>query len=354
MSELFTPLTLRRLNIRNRVFLSPMCQYSATDGLPGPWHLVHYGSRAVGGAGLVMVEATSVAPLGRITPYDLGLWSESHARAFRPLTAFIKGQGAIPAVQLAHAGRKASCAAPWQGGGPLMPNQGGWQPLAPSPLPFFGQCYAPKEMESFDLEEVVTQFEEATQWAFQAGFEAVEVHMAHGYLLHEFLSPLTNRRTDDYGGALENRMRLPLRVAKAMRGVWPDDLPVLARISATDWVEGGWDLPQSVMLAKALKSKGIDLIDVSSGGLTADAQLPFAPGFQTPFAAAIRREAGLAVGTVGLITTAAQAEHILVTEQADAVFLGRELLRNPYWPQEATRELGDDVSWPDQYARAKR
>ncbi|MGD9786500.1 MAG: NADH:flavin oxidoreductase/NADH oxidase [Sulfuricellaceae bacterium] len=353
MSQLFTPLTLRGLTLRNRVFLSPMCQYSANEGMPGPWHLVHYGSRAVGGAGLVMVEATSVVPHGRISPHDLGLWSDVHARAFRPLAAFIKDQGAAPAVQLAHAGRKASCAAPWDGGAPLMPNQGGWQPLAPSPLPFFGQCYAPKEMSLQGIDEVVVQFAEAAHRARESGFDAVEVHMAHGYLLHEFLSPLTNRREDDYGGSLENRMRLPLRVAKAVRDVWPDDLPVLVRLSATDWVEGGWDLPQSVMLAKQLKALGIDLIDVSSGGLTADAQIPFAPGFQTPFAAAIRQEASIAVGTVGLITRPSQAEQVLATHQADAVFLGRELLRNPYWPLEAAKELGVDPTWPKQYQRAK-
>lgn len=353
MSSLFSPLPLRQLTIRNRIFLSPMCQYSATDGLPGPWHQVHYGSRAAGGAGLVMVEATAVAPEGRISPRDLGLWSDEHARALRPIAVFIKEQGAVPAIQLAHAGRKASCDVPWKGSRLLSPAEGGWETLAPSPLPFSAGSPPPKEMTAADIAAVTAQFVAAAHRAQDAGFEVVEVHMAHGYLLHEFLSPLTNRRTDAYGGSLENRLRLPLEAAQAVRAVWPDDWPVFARISATDWAEGGWDLAQSVQLAKALKAKGIELIDVSSGGLLPDAIPPAAPGFQTPFAEAIRREAGIATGTVGLITEAAQAEHILVTGQADAVFLGRELLRNPYWPLQAAHVLGEDVSWPNQYQRAK-
>ncbi|MBZ0090745.1 MAG: NADH:flavin oxidoreductase/NADH oxidase [Sulfuricellaceae bacterium] len=353
MSLLFTPIKLRELEIRNRLFMSPMCQYSATEGYPSPWHLTHYGARAVGGAGLVMVEATAISPEGRITPQDLGLWDDGHVQALKPITRFVRDQGAAAAIQLAHAGRKASCDTPWNGGQPLMPNAGGWRPIAPSPLPFFGQCYAPQEMGEEDIDAVVARFVAAAGRSLAAGFEAVEIHMAHGYLLHEFLSPLTNRRTDGYGGSLENRLRLPLRVAQAVRRAWPETLPLLVRISATDWAEGGWDLAQSIVLARELKAIGVDLIDVSSGGLLAEAQIPAAPGFQTPFAAAIRAETGIAVGTVGLITEAIQAEHILVTGQADAVFVGRELLRNPYWPLQAARELGDEVSWPQQYQRAK-
>lgn len=353
MSKLFSPLRLRSLEIKNRIFLSPMCQYSATDGMPGQWHRVHYGARAVGGAGLVMVEATAVAPEGRITPYDLGLWSDRHAEAFREITTFIKQQGAVPAIQLAHAGRKASCDQPWKGGRPLPPDNGGWQPLAPSPLPFSAASCIPREMSAADIDTVIEQFAAAAKRALAAGFEVVEVHMAHGYLLHEFLSPLTNQRNDGFGGDFDNRIKLPLRAAQEVREIWPAALPVFVRISATDWAEGGWNLAQSVELARRLKSIGIDLVDVSSGGLTADAIPPAAPGFQTPFAAAIRRETGIPTGAVGLITEAVQAEHILVAEQADAVLLGRELLRNPYWPLHAAKSLGDDVAWPLQYQRAK-
>ncbi len=353
MSQLFTPIKLRELEMRNRIFLSPMCQYSATEGLPSSWHAVHYGARASGGAGLVMLEATAVSPEGRISPYDLGLWNDAQTQALQPIARFIKEQGAAAAIQLAHAGRKASCEAPWNGGAPLQSGAGGWQAIAPSPLPFSAQGPAPQEMNQQDIDAVAARYVAAAERSLAAGFEAVEIHMAHGYLLHEFLSPLSNRRADGYGGSLENRMRLPLRVADAVRRIWPDSLPVLARISATDWMEGGWDLAQSITLARELKTLGIDLIDVSSGGLLAQAQAPIAPGFQTPFAAAIRAEAGIAVGTVGLITEAMQAEHILVTGQADAVFIGRELLRNPYWPLQAARELGDDIPWPPQYQRAK-
>lgn len=353
MSRLFSPLKLRGLEFRNRIFLAPMCQYSARDGLPGSWHLVHYGSRAAGGAALVMLEATAVSPEGRISPFDLGLWNDAQAQALAPLARFIKEQGAAPAVQLAHAGRKASADAPWLGGNPLPPEKGGWLPLAPSALPFAPEHALPQALDEGGIGAVVEQFRAAAERALAAGFEVAEVHMAHGYLLHEFLSPLSNRREDAWGGSLENRARLPLRVAEAVRAVWPERLPLFVRISATDWVEGGWDLEQSVQLARWLKERGVDLIDCSSAGLTVDAVIPAAPGFQTPFATTIRQRAGIPVGAVGLITQAAQAEQIVTTGLADAVLLGRELLRDPYWPLLAARELGAEGPWPRQYLRAK-
>jgi 2,4-dienoyl-CoA reductase-like NADH-dependent reductase (Old Yellow Enzyme family) len=353
MTGLFTPLTLRELSVRNRIFVPPMCQYSATDGVPNDWHLVHYGTRAVGGAGLIVVEATAVCPEGRISPYDLGLWSDEQSRAFAPVTRFIKEQGAVPAVQIAHAGRKASTDAPWLTGATLAPGRGGWEPLAPSALAFSSAHTAPRALSRADMDTVVRQFAEGAQRAQAAGFEVVEVHMAHGYLLHEFLSPITNKRDDEYGGSLENRARLPLAVARAVRAAWPEELPVFVRISATDWVTGGWDLAQSVQLAKWLKDIGIDLIDCSTGALVPDAPMPAGPGFQVPFAAAIRKDADIATAAVGFITEAYQAEQIVATGQADAVLLGRELLRNPYWPLRAARRLGADIPWPRQYLRAK-
>ena len=353
MSKLFSPIRLRELNIKNRIFMAPMCQYSADDGMPNEWHRTHYGARAAGGVGLVMVEATAVCPEGRITPYDLGLWSAQQAEAFRPITAFIKEQGATPAIQIAHAGRKAGCAQPWKGGKSISLQEGGWQPLAPSALAFSADSNMPKEMNQADIDNVVSQFADATKRALTAGFEVVEIHMAHGYLLHEFLSPLTNHRSDAYGGSFENRARLPLRVAQAVRDLWPSDKPVMVRISATDWVEGGWDLAGSIELVKQLKSIGIDHVDVSTGGLVPDAVVPAAPGFQTPFAASLRKETGMSVSTVGLITDAKQAEAILLAGQAHAVSIGRELLRNPYWPLQAASILGEDISGPLQYERAK-
>jgi len=353
MSILFSPLRLRGVICRNRIFLSPMCQYSAEGGLPTDWHLVHLGSRAVGGAGMVVVEASAVCPEGRITPDDVGLWSPEHARAFQRITRFIEQQGAVPAIQLAHAGRKASTSAPWKGGKPLAPRDGGWQPLGPSALPFSPAHSVPTALNEAGIDSVVRQFAAATAYARDAGFKAVEIHMAHGYLLHSFLSPLSNRRTDDHGGTFENRMRLPLRVVDAVRGAWPDDLPVMVRISATDWVEGGWDLEQSVALSRELAARGVDLVDCSSGGLTPDAAVPAGPGFQTRFAREIRAAVGIATGAVGLITSAQQAEQIVAQGDADAVLLGRELLRRPYWPLEAAASLGADPPWPVQYLRAR-
>ncbi len=353
MSALFTPLNLRSVTFRNRIFVSPMCQYSSRDGMPTDWHLVHLGSRAVGGAGLVMVEATAVSPEGRISPDDSGIWDDRHADGFAPIARFIAEQGAVPGIQLAHAGRKASTDLPWRGGLPLEPEARGWQPVAPSPRPFDSSHPVPRELSEADLDDVVRQFVEGARRALAAGFRVAEIHMAHGYLLHEFLSPLSNRRTDEYGGSLENRLRLPLRVARAVREAWPVDLPLFVRISATDWVEGGWDLGQSVVLARHLKKTGVDFIDCSAGFLTPDAAIPFGPGYQTPFATAIRHEAGIATGTVGFITQPAQAEQIVATGLADAVFLAREMLRDPYWPLHAAHTLGVDIPWPVQYERAK-
>jgi 2,4-dienoyl-CoA reductase-like NADH-dependent reductase (Old Yellow Enzyme family) len=353
MSVLFSSLRLRGVDFRNRIFVSPMCQYSATDGLANPWHLVHLGSRAVGGAGLVMVEATAVTPEGRISPGDMGLWSDAHTEALKPVVQFIKAQGAIPGIQLAHAGRKASVDVPWRGGKPLDATSGSWQTVAPSALAFAPGSPVPHSLDRGECDQIQQAFVAATKRALAAGFEVVELHMAHGYLLHEFLSPLSNQRADDYGGSLENRARFPRRVAEAVRACWPDTLPVFVRISATDWVEGGWDLAQSIQFARWLKEDGIDLIDCSSAGLVADARLPAGPGFQTPFATAIREQAGIATGAVGFVTDPAQAEQIVATGLADVVFMAREFLRDPYWPLRAARELGVEMHWPAQYERAK-
>ncbi|HEY8369625.1 MAG TPA: NADH:flavin oxidoreductase/NADH oxidase [Thermodesulfobacteriota bacterium] len=352
MSRLFSPFRLRDIEFRHRVFVSPMCQYSSEDGMPTDWHLVHLGSRAVGGAALIMVEATAVSPEGRISPDDSGLWSDRHAEAFRRITTFLKAHGAVPGVQLAHAGRKASTDAPWRGGKPLAPSARGWQPVAPSAVPF-GEGYPePRELSRSDIDGVVAQFVDAARRALAAGFEVIELHMAHGYLLHSFLSPLANRRTDEYGGSLENRMRAPLAVAAAVRQAWPANRPLFVRISATDWVDGGFTLEEAVELSKRLAALGVDLIDCSSGGIVPWAKVPMAPGYQVPFAATIRREAKVPTAAVGLITAPEQAEQIVVTGQADAVFLGRELLRNPYWPLHASRALGAPLVYPPQYLRA--
>ncbi|MEL5847983.1 MAG: NADH:flavin oxidoreductase/NADH oxidase [Candidatus Igneacidithiobacillus chanchocoensis] len=352
---LFSPWQLRSVTLRNRIVMAPMCQYSTPDGVASDWHLVHLGSRAVGGAGLVMVEAAAVSPEGRISPDDLGIWTDAQAEALRPIVDFVHQQGAVAAIQIAHAGRKASTAAPFHGGTPLPPGSDrGWQPIGASPLPFSPQHTVPLEMSKAELDQVRADFVAAAQRALRAGFRILELHMAHGYLLHSFLSPLSNQRQDDYGGSLEKRMRFPLEVARALRACWPEELPLWVRISATDWVDGGWDIEQSVVLAQALREIGVDVIDCSSGGMTPDARIPAGPGFQVPFAERIRREVGLPTVAVGLITEPMQAEQILVTGQADAVALARELLRNPYWPLQAAQALGVDWAWPAQYDRAKR
>lgn len=353
MSKLFSRFKLRGLEFKNRIFVSPMCQYSAQDGIANTWHQVHLGSRAVGGAALVMVEATAVVPEGRISPYDMGLWSDRHAEALAPIARFIHEQGAAPGIQLCHAGRKASTDAPWFSRGTLSPENGGWQVVAPSAVPFSPNSPQPIALSVAEMDGIVAAFAAAAKRSLAAGFEVLEIHMAHGYLLHEFLSPLSNHRDDAYGGSLENCARLPLRVVKAVREVWPQNLPLFVRISATDWVVGGWDLAQSLQFSLWLKEAGVDLIDCSSGGMTPDARIPAGPGFQTPFATAIRQELGIAVGAVGLITAPEQAEQIVATGLADVVFLARELLRDPYWPLHAADRLGVEVAWPLQYQRAK-
>jgi 2,4-dienoyl-CoA reductase-like NADH-dependent reductase (Old Yellow Enzyme family) len=353
MSELFKPLRLRGVTFKHRIFVSPMCQYSSEDGLPTDWHFVHLGSRAVGGAALVMVEASAVCPEGRISPTDSGLWSPAHAAAFARITAFVRAQGAVPGIQLAHAGRKASTAAPWLGTGRLTPAEGGWETLAPSAVAFADNYPTPHAMSLREIDTVVAQFEEAARLSLAAGFDVVELHFAHGYLVHEFLSPLSNQRTDEYGGSLENRLRLPLRIARAVRAIWPPEKPLFVRVSATDWVDGGWDLPGTIALARGLRELGVDLLDCSSGGNAAHAKIPVGPGYQVPFAAAVRKEVGMPTGAVGLITDAKQAEAIVASGQADAVFLARQLLRDPYWPLHAAHELGADITWPKQYERAK-
>ena len=352
MSLLFSPLQLRSLTLGNRIMVSPMCQYSAADGMPNEWHLVHLGSRAVGGAGLVCAEASGISPEGRITPHDAGIWSEAHAKAWQPVAAFIRAQGSVPAIQLAHAGRKASTARPWDGGKPLAQADGGWTTLGPSETAF-GAYPPPRALSLEDIRGVVENFRRAAGFALQAGFEVVEVHGAHGYLLHSFCSPLSNRRNDEYGGTLDNRIRLPLEVARAVREAWPQDKPVFYRISASDWAPGGWDLEQSVALCRRLKEIGIDLIDCSSGGNVHDAKVKLGPGYQVPFAETIRREADIPTCAVGLISEAVQAEQILSLGQADAVCLARAMLRDPYWPRHAAKALGVAMPWPDPYKRGE-
>lgn len=331
-----------------------MCQYSSTDGLPTDWHLVHLGSRAVGGAGLVMVEASGVSPEGRITDWDSGIWSDAHAQAFAPIVRFIGEQGSVPAIQLAHAGRKASTDAPWRGGKPILDGPHSWTPVAPSAIPFAPGWHVPHALTKDEIESVVADFERAADLSLAAGFNVIELHMAHGYLLHEFLSPLCNERTDEFGGSLENRMRVPLLVAERVRKRWPEELPLFVRISASDWAEGGWDLEQSVVFTRHLKRLGVDLIDCSSGGAVHHAKIELGPGYQVPFAREIRKRTEIATGAVGMITDALQAEEIIRDGAADVVLLARQMLRDPYWPLHAAKELGVDVKWPDQYLRAKQ
>lgn len=350
--KLFTPLRLREIEFKSRIAVSPMCQYSAIDGHPTTWHLVHLGSRAVGGAALVMTEATAVQEIGRISPTDTGIYLDGHVDSWRPIAKFVREQGAVVGMQLAHAGRKASTAAPWLGGKPIPVVGGGWTPVAPSAVPFDSGYNVPKEMRVVDIEQVVVDFASAAQRALQVGFQVVEIHAAHGYLLHEFYSPLSNFRKDEYGGSFDNRIRLLLRVAETIRDFWPAENPVFVRISASDWQEGGWDIQQSVELCRRLKGVGIDLVDVSSAGAVPGVRVPVGPGYQTEFAATIRRESGIPTGTVGVITDAVQAETILATGQADMVFLAREMLRDPYWPRRAAQELGQKIKAPVQYERA--
>lgn len=352
MSSLFSPLRLRELSFRNRVFVSPMCQYSCNEGLAAPWHLVHLGSRAVGGAALVIAEAAAVVAEGRISPHDLGIWSAAHAQALQPIAAFVREQGAVAGIQLAHAGRKASTARPWEGGAAVTVAHGGWQPVAPSALAYSDRYWTPRELTRDEIVQLPRRFAEAAERALGVGFQLIELHLAHGYLLHQFLSPLSNRRSDEYGGDFAGRTKLPLEVVRAVREAVPAQLPVFVRISATDWVPGGWDLAQSVAFARLLQAAGVDLVDCSSGGLAPSQQISVGPGYQVPFAETIRREAKIATGAVGLITEPAQAEAIIASGQADAVLLARAFLRDPYWTRHAAIELGAKSHWPTQYGRA--
>jgi len=352
-AHLFSPLPLRSVTLRNRIGVSPMCQYSAADGVANDWHFVHLGSRAVGGAGIVIAEATAVAPEGRITPGCLGLWSEKHIEPLARITKFVKEQGAVAGIQIAHAGRKASAALPWNGGAHLSAGQGGWETIAPSAIPFGGDLpKAPRAMTETDIARVQNDFVATARRALAAGFNFLELHAAHGYLFNEFLSPLANHRTDEYGGSFENRIRFLLDTARAVRKVWPENLPLAVRLSAIDWKEGGWQIEDSIALAKLLKTEGVDLVDCSSGGVVPDAKITVAPGYQVPFAEKIRRDADISTAAVGFITEARQADDIVRSGRADLVLLARQMLAEPYWPAHAAKALGHQLTPPNQYARA--
>lgn len=353
MPHLFDPLDLRSIHLKNRIVVSPMCEYSAVDGMPNDWHLVHLGSRAVGGAGLVFAEATAVEADGRISETDTGIYNDSQVEAWARISKFIEDQGSVPGIQLAHAGRKAGTQAPWSGAPPLSPVNSAWSPIwSSSAIPFTDKWQVPVSLDNEGLQRVREAFRDATKRSVEAGFRVIEVHGAHGYLLHQFLSPLINHRSDEYGGSLENRMRFPLEIVEIVRDAWPAELPIFVRISATDWVDGGWDLAQSVEFAKECKKLGIEVIDCSSGGAVMGAEIPLGPGYQVPFSEAIRREAGIATGAVGMITEPTQAEQILVDGKADLIVIARELLRDPYWPRRAAKELGAEIQAPNQYGRA--
>ena len=353
-ADLLAPLDLRGMTVANRVAMSPMCQYVAENGVANDWHLVHVGSRACGGVGLIVVEATAVTPEGRITPGCLGLWNELHVAPLARIVRFAHGQGVKIAIQLAHAGRKASCDVPWRGGGKLAEEEGGWPVVGPSPVPFRDGDHDPHPLSRDEMQGIIRAFGDAARRAIRAGFDAIELHSAHGYLLHSFLSPLSNRRTDDYGGSLTNRMRLLTEVAEHVRGVMPGDMPLLVRISATDWVDGGWGLEESVTLAKQLARAGVDLIDVSSGGAVPFATVPVGKGYQVPLAGTIRREAGVMTGAVGLISEPGEANDIICRGDADMVFIGRQLLREPYWTLRAMAEMDAEPTWPLSYGYAVR
>ncbi len=352
MSKLFSPLTIKNVTLKNRVVVSPMCQYSSVDGFANDWHLVHLGSRAVGGAGLVFTEATAVSPEGRISPDDLGIWKDEHIPTLKRITDFIHANGSIAGTQLAHAGRKASHASPWKGGKQVDVANGGWLTLGPSAVGFKPEEIPPAELDGVGIRKVISDFKAAAQRALNAGFKVIEIHVAHGYLIHEFLSPLSNHRTDHYGGSFENRTRLLREVIASVQSVWPKENPLFVRISASDWTDEGWTINDSVALASVLKSLGVDLIDCSSGGNSATVRIPLGPGYQVPFAEAVRTS-GILTGAVGLITTAEQAEAVLAEGKADVVFFAREILRNPYFPLQAAQQLGDEIEWAVQYVRAK-
>ncbi|MFC4212038.1 NADPH dehydrogenase NamA [Pedobacter lithocola] len=354
MSKLFSPLKLKDITLKNRIVISPMCQYSAIDGFANDWHLVHLGSRAVGGAGLIIQEATAVVPEGRITHADLGIWKDEQVEKLKQIVSFIHDNGSIAGIQLAHAGRKASCDLPWQGGEQLAEGENSWLPVGPSSIPFKAGQVTPHELSIKEIQDIVFAFRAAAKRALDAGYKVVEIHAAHGYLLHQFFSPLSNKRTDVYGGSFENRIRFTIDIVEAVQSVWPENLPLFVRISATDWTEGGWNEEDSVQLAAVLKDKGVDLIDASSGGNVPDAKIPAGPNYQVPFADKIRNEVGIYTGAVGVIVDAHQAEEILQNDKADLIFIARESLRDAYFPTHAAQILGDDVEWPNQYVRAKR
>jgi 2,4-dienoyl-CoA reductase-like NADH-dependent reductase (Old Yellow Enzyme family) len=352
MAHLFEPLALRDVVLKNRIAVPAMCQYSAQDGIASDWHFVHYGTRAVGGAALIVTEATAVVPEGRISPADLGLWDDGQVEPLARVVRFAQAQGCPMAVQLAHAGRKACVRRGWEAQTPIPAGGGGWPVVGPSPIPFSSAHPMPVELDAAGIQAIVTRFAAAARRAHATEFSAVEVHAAHGYLLHQFLSPLSNRRDDDYGGSFANRTRLVIEVVDAVRAAWPERLPLIVRLSATDWVDGGWTPEETVALCRVLKTRGVDLINVSTGGATPDARIPAGPGFQTEFAERVRREVGILSAAVGLITAPAQADHVVRSGQADVVLLGREILRNPYWPLTAAHELGHAAAWPAQYLRA--
>jgi 2,4-dienoyl-CoA reductase-like NADH-dependent reductase (Old Yellow Enzyme family) len=353
MSKLYSPLNLKGITLKNRITISPMCQYSAEDGFANNWHLVHLGSRAVGGAGLIIQEATAISPEGRITPADLGLYNEEHIKKLQEITTFIHQQGAVAGIQLAHAGRKASCARPWDGGKQINEVEGGWKTVSASELAFNQDDDTPQMLDSEGIKKVITDFKSATQRALQAGYKLLEIHAAHGYLIHQFLSPLSNFRTDSYGGSFENRVRLLLEVVKSVQTIWPQNLPLFVRISATDWAEGGWNIDEALKLSALLKMEGVDLIDCSSGGLVSHAKIPVGPGYQVPFAERIKKETGIFTGAVGMITDIKQAEDILEKGQADLIIIARASLREPYFGLHGAKITGDDIDWPLQYQRAR-
>ncbi len=353
MSKLLSPLIIKDIVLKNRIVISPMCQYSAVDGFANDWHLVHLGSRAAGGAALIIQEATAVSAEGRITPADLGLYKEEHIEKLKNITTFIHGQGAVAGIQLAHAGRKASCARPWDGGKQLKEIEGGWTTVSSSAIAFNPEDDAPRALNTDGIQKVIADFKTAALRALQAGYKMIEIHAAHGYLIHQFLSPLSNNRTDSYGGSFENRIRLLLEIVKSVQTVWPQNLLLFVRISATDWAEGGWDIIEAVKLSSILKAEGVDLIDCSSGGLAPYAKIPLAPGYQVAFAERIKKEAGILTGAVGLITEVVQAEDILKDGKADLILIARASLREPYFALNAAHILGDGIAWPLQYQRAK-
>jgi 2,4-dienoyl-CoA reductase-like NADH-dependent reductase (Old Yellow Enzyme family) len=353
MSKLFEPLIIKDISLRNRIAMSPMCQYMAKNGYAAPWHLVHYGSRAVGGAGLIIQEATAVSPEGRITPGDLGLYEDGQIEMFKEITSFIHDQGAVAGVQLAHAGRKAGCARPWDGGRQLQLNEGGWATVAPSPIAFQMEDDIPVALDGGGIRKVISDFKAAASRALQAGYKVIEIHAAHGYLMHQFLSPLSNHRNDSYGGCFENRIRLLIETVESVKSAWPLNLPLFVRISSTDWVDNGWNIQESLQLASILKQMGVDLIDCSSGGLIPNVKIPLEPGYQVTFSEIIKKETSIKTAAVGLITEARQAENILTNGQADLVIIGREFLRDPYFTIHAAKALGHNLTWPLQYGRAK-